>query len=92
MTVPMRRLLPLLLLLTAGCATETDRDLRPGAQRPQSVTNAINLSGFPPEFRKGFTDGCSAARANAEAGTRPKVEGQYSVGWQDGFDYCKRKK
>jgi hypothetical protein len=80
------------LLLVAGMAAcVSDRDLRPGASKPQSVTNAINLSGFPPEFRKGFTDGCSAARAN-EAPARPNAEGQYTVGWQDGHDYCKPKK
>jgi hypothetical protein len=72
----------------AGCATE--KDLRPGARNPAKVTDSLNLSGYPPEFRQGFTDGCTAARSNAAA-TRPRVEGQYSVGWQDGFDYCKRR-
>jgi hypothetical protein len=72
----------------AGCATE--KDLRPGAPNPAKVTDSINLSGYPPEFRRGFTDGCTAARANAAA-TRPPGEGQYLVGWKDGFDYCKRR-
>jgi hypothetical protein len=73
------------LALLAAC-TSTD-NLRPGAERPATVTDSINLSGFPPEFRKGFTDGCSAARGGRTAA--PKAEGQYAVGWRDGFDYCK---
>lgn len=82
----MRRALILLLTLAAGCASSDN--LRPGAERPASVTSSVNLSGFPPEFRRGFTDGCSAARS-IFPGARPKVEGQYAAGWQDGFDYCK---
>ena len=82
----MRHALILVLVFAGGCASSGD--LRPGAERPSSVTSAVNLSGFPPEFRRGFTDGCSAARSVFPA-TRPKVEGQYAAGWQDGFDYCK---
>ncbi len=85
----MRRLLALLLIVAGGCASE--RDLRPGAQNPRTVTDSINLSGFPPEFRRGFSDGCSTARASGSA-KRPPSEGQYAVGWQDGYDYCKPKK
>jgi hypothetical protein len=76
------------IAVVAGCAS--DPGLRPGARNPGKVTDSINLSGYPPEFRQGFTDGCAAARADPGA-TRPRVEGQYAVGWQDGFDYCKRR-
>jgi len=82
----MRRTVLLLLILAGGCASNDQ--LRPGADRPASVTSSLNLSGFPPEFRRGFTDGCSAARS-IFPGARPKGEGQYVAGWQDGFDYCK---
>jgi hypothetical protein len=78
------------VLLLAACAA-TKEPLRPGAEKPQTVTSSINLSGFPPEFRRGFGDGCTAARAN-DASARPKAEGQYAVGWSDGFDYCRPKK
>jgi hypothetical protein len=81
----MRRAVILVLTLVAACAS--NENLRPGANRPATVTDSLNLSGFPPEFRKGFTDGCSAARAGDTA--RLKAEGQYAVGWRDGFDYCK---
>ena len=78
------------LLVAAGCAGPQE-PLRPGAERPETVTTSINLSGFPPEFRRGFGDGCAAARANDPSG-RPKGEGPYVVGWSDGFDYCRPKK
>jgi len=78
-----------LLALAVGCAG--DADLRPGAENPRTVTSSVNLSGFPPEFRRGFTDGCAAVRAS-ETAQRPKGEAQYVAGWQDGFDYCKPRK
>jgi hypothetical protein len=81
----MRHAAILLVLMIAACAG--GGDLRPGADNPTTVTGSVNLSGFPPEFRKGFTDGCSAARWGTAA--QPKAEGQYAVGWRDGFDYCK---
>jgi hypothetical protein len=84
------RQLPLLpILFLAACAAQ--EPLRPGAEKPQTVTTSINLSGYPPEFRRGFTDGCTASRANAPSG-RPTGDGQYAVGWNDGFDYCRPKK
>jgi len=81
--------LALAAVLAAGCAN--DAGLRPGAQSPSTVTNSVNLSGFPPEFRRGFSDGCAAVRASENA-QRPKGEAQYVAGWQDGFDYCKPRK
>lgn len=78
-----------LAVLAAACAS--DADLRPGAENPRTVTSSINLSGFPPEFRRGFTDGCAAVRAS-ETAQRPRGEAQYVAGWQDGFDYCKPRK
>jgi predicted small lipoprotein YifL len=79
---------PLLVLLAACGAQEP---LRPGADKPQTVTSSINLSGFPPDFRRGFSAGCDAARAN-DPSRRPKGDGPYAVGWNDGFDYCRPKK
>jgi hypothetical protein len=77
------------LILAAACARNDN--LRPGAQSPATVTGSVNLSGYPPEFRRGFTDGCGAARASDTA-QRPKGEAQYVAGWQDGFDYCRPRK
>lgn len=85
----MRYLCLLSLVLAAGCATQ--EPLRPGADRPATVTRSINLSGFPPEFQRGFGDGCAAARTN-DSSKRPKGDDPYAVGWSDGFDYCRAKK
>ncbi len=79
----------IVLIGVAGCAS--DESLRPGAQNPGTVTRSINLSGYPPEFRRGFGDGCAVARTGQNA-LRPKGEAQYVAGWQDGFDYCQPKK
>jgi hypothetical protein len=52
----------------------------------------VNLSGFPPEFRQGYADGCSSAkgpRVRDEA--RNREQPQYASGWRDGFDICSRK-
>jgi len=70
-------------LTLASCAGP----VRPGADHPETVTRSVNLSGFPPEFRRGFTDGCAAAGAG-QSGLQPKSDGQYRLGWHDGFDYC----
>ena len=78
----------LVALGLAGCASES---VRPGAAHPETVTQKINLSGYPPDFRKGFSEGCAAARAHAAASTRPKGEATYVAGWADGYDYCSPK-
>lgn len=75
----------------AGCATiAPEEPARPGARNPATVTDSINLSGYPPEFRSGFREGCGVARG--AAGTRPKGDGPFAVGWNDGFEYCKPKR
>lgn len=80
-----------LVLMATGCAMfQPEPPPRPGAGNPATVTDAINLSGYPPEFRAGFREGCAAARAGG--GTRPKGDGAYAVGWNDGFAYCKSKR
>ena len=74
--------------LVAGCAAT--EDVRPGAQNPRTVTQSLNLSGYPPEFQRGFREGCNAARARESA--KPKTGDQYALGWNDGFDYCSPRK
>jgi hypothetical protein len=48
----------------------------------------VNLSGFPPEYKRGYGEGCAAARAGGPSAT--KGSGQYAVGWSDGYRYCAR--
>jgi hypothetical protein len=73
------------MLALAGCATS-----------PPSSSTAkpppVNLSGFPPEFRAGYSDGCAsvnAARRRDEA--RFKADANYAQGWRDGYDACRRR-
>jgi len=85
-------ILVLLLLsaVVAGCASPA---LRAGADNPAQVTNSINLSGFPPEYKRGFTAGCESAKdAAARSPLRPKGDGSFVQGWQDGLDYCRPRK
>ncbi len=72
--------------LLAGCASTS---LRPGADDPARVTDSINLSGFPPEYKRGFTAGCEYARHASGASTQhPKGDAALVQGWKDGRDYC----
>ena len=74
----------LILIAAAGCATQV---------QPPAPAPAINLSGYPPEFRQGYADGCAsvnAARQRDEA--RFKSDANYALGWRDGYDICRRRK
>ena len=81
----MRLILPVLaLMLVTGCASQP-------APAPQPK---VNLTGYPPEFRQGYADGCasakpSAARKRDEA--RFKSDANYLQGWRDGYDICGRR-
>jgi hypothetical protein len=83
-----------LLLLAStlfwGCATES---LRPGANDPARVTQSINLSGFPPEYKRGFTVGCEYAKDTSDrTAQHPRGDASFVQGWQDGLDYCRPRK
>lgn len=69
----------LLVVLTFGCST------------PKKEPN-VNLAGYPPEFRTGYLDGCESARRNStrKDELRFKTDPQYSSGWRDGFDICRK--
>ena len=67
-----------------GCAQT------PTAARPPAPN--INLSGFPPEFKQGYTDGCTSSKGSrVRDEVRYRDQPQYASGWRDGFDICKRK-
>ena len=78
-----RLLAALALSLLGACAN---------APPPAVKAPAVNLSGFPPEFRAGYSDGCAsvnAARRRDEP--RYKTDAQYAQGWRDGYDICRRR-
>jgi hypothetical protein len=86
----MRIAVLLLYAFLNGCASPA---LRPGADDPAHVTSSINLSGFPPEYKRGFGAGCESAKAAfGRSLQRPKGEASYVQGWQDGADYCSPRK
>ena len=77
----------LIFTLLSGCA---QTGLRAGAEQPAQVTQSINLSGFPPEYKRGYTAGCESAHDGASK--RPKGADSFVQGWQDGHDYCSPRK
>ena len=80
----------LLSVVLGGCASQS---LRAGADDPANVTNFINLSGFPPEYKRGFAAGCENARdASGRSAQRPKGDASFVQGWHDGIDYCRSRK
>jgi hypothetical protein len=86
------RIAVLLLLCAAlvGCASQSPRA---GAHDPAQVTNSINLSGFPPEYKRGFAAGCENAKdGSGRTAPRPKGDASFVQGWQDGIDYCRSRK
>ena len=55
----------------------------------------INLSGFPPAYKQGYSDGCNTAQSilhSIKDEKRYKADGQYAQGWQDGKGICGAKK
>ena len=81
------------LLLLAALPACAPRYLRAGADDPAQVTESINLSGFPPEYKRGFTGGCESAKnVFGRSAQRPKGDAPYVQGWQDGLDYCSSRK
>lgn len=87
-TIALFPLVLLSLVLLVGCA---------GTSSPTSrVTRSsdLNLSGFPPEYRKAFDDGCERARAGGRVSEAPSFKSspaQVVQGWRDGFDICRKR-
>ncbi|RPI42476.1 MAG: hypothetical protein EHM59_17740 [Betaproteobacteria bacterium] len=52
----------------------------------------VNLSGYSPAFREGFSDGCDSARGTPRRNDkRFGVDAQYAQGWRDGNSMCARR-
>jgi len=79
-----------LVALLAGCTLSSQRA---GADDQARVTNSVNLLGFSPEYKRGFTAGCENAKVAAVlSARRPKGDAPFVQGWQDGLDYCRSRK
>ncbi len=85
-------LIPLVVLF-AGCTT-TGQSQRPEGPLPPSARPVYNLSGYSPAFKDGYVDGCETAKKTRYAQKDPgrfSTDGQYRLGWNDGFSLCSRK-
>ena len=95
-----------LLVLLAGCAARPlapaavppsakPETVEQGeARRQQAARPTYNLTGYPPAVRDGYIDGCESAKRSPfgrkDAG-RMAGDGQYAMGWNDGFAICAKK-
>jgi hypothetical protein len=54
----------------------------------------VNLSGYSPAFKQGYTDGCATARGTATRRdeTRYRSDSDYMMGWSDGNSACRNKR
>jgi hypothetical protein len=72
-------------LAVRGTASEP---ASPSPSAPGGASRSINLSGFPPEYRRAFDDGCAAAK-RGDSASRPRGDGTVAQGWSDGYAYCR---
>ena len=75
----------LLAALLAGC----------GAIAPErKPEQRVNLSGYSPSFKQGYSDGCESAgsRGQRRDENHFKTEADYMMGWNDGFSVCQRRR
>ncbi len=68
---------------------------RPAGPLPQSAKPKYNLTGYPENTQQGYIDGCETAKRTDWAFkdlNRYEEDGQYRMGWDDGFALCNMKK
>jgi hypothetical protein len=83
-------------LVVAGCATTAPAPGRATAPPLPSTAEppppAVNLAGFPLNYRQGYADGCaSAGGPERKDAARFAADGNYRTGWQDGLALCRKK-
>ena len=92
----------LLLAALAGCATVSPPAPEAPSPSPEPLPAPkpyvepppppVNLQGFPPTYRLGFSDGCATGRGTDQKdAARFATDGNYRTGWQDGVAQCKKK-
>ena len=67
---------------------------RPAGPLPESAKPKYNLTGYPVSTQQGYIDGCETAKRTSWAFkdlNRYDKDGQYRMGWDDGFSMCKDK-
>lgn len=75
-----------------GPPLASDPQARPVAPQPPSTRPAYNLAGYSPAFKEGYVDGCETAKKTSygrKNEQRFASDGQYRMGWNDGFSVCR---
>ncbi len=66
---------------------------RPAGPLPPSARPVYNLTGYSAATQEGYIDGCETAKRSAYAYKdikRYSADGQYRMGWDDGFSICRK--
>ena len=93
----------LFAIILSACSTMPGKQLptpgkmpqRPASPLPQSAKPKYNLTGYPENTQQGYIDGCETAKRTDWAFkdlNRYDKDGQYRMGWDDGFALCAGKK
>lgn len=80
--------------LMTPIVSQPENEVRPEGSLPPSTRPIYNLSGYPAATREGYIDGCETAkktRYGKKDEARYTTDGQYQMGWNDGFDLCQVK-
>ena len=82
-----------LAMLLGACTSLQQAPSGSSGSTPLRTNAGVNLSGYPPAFKDGFSDGCESLRGNyrRDAGRFGK-DNDYTLGWQDGYSICGRQK
>ena len=75
----------LLAALLASCGVFTPE------RKPEQ---RVNLSGYSPAFKQGYSAGCESAEGRTQRRDegRYKVEADYTMGWNDGYSVCSKRR
>ncbi len=85
------------VFILSGCTlmepvmSPPENETRPEGPLPPSTRPTYNLSGYPAATPEGYIDGCEMAkktRYGQKDEARYASDGQYQMGWNDGFDLC----
>lgn len=93
----------LTVLIVSACSTTMQpkyqlparKPERPAGPLPESAKPKYNLTGYPVSTQQGYIDGCETAKRTSWAFkdlNRYDKDGQYRMGWDDGFSMCQGRK
>jgi hypothetical protein len=93
MTIPRYCAAALVAAALAGCAGVGTQRGEPARDQPPAPA-PVNLSGYNATFKQGYADGCASAGSSTPRRNeaRYKSEMDYSMGWNDGFSVCGKKR